>query len=356
MPTAVAARTGLDIHGLHVLIHGDWPEVIEAVRRDFLWFEAPPGSDGADLEIVVRRRPPDWEAFEGLRAAFVTPRDVVYRTAGRTIMDHLGRAVSEIDHEAARLTIQGTDEEIVHDALYYYLVGEAGSYLEGRGLPRLHGLGLSGAQGGVAVLLPSGGGKSTLAVRALREEGVKLLSDDSPLLDRHGRLHPFPLRIAINSEDAASMPEGSLRHIERVGLHPKLALDTDAFADRIERTPQPLRHIVIGQRSPEPGGPPGAAAAPRRPAHAGARRRHRRRALPGLRRLGAGARRARHRLQGRGRTGALRLLHRRPRQRPGVAAGPGARPRRQLRGPASAPALSRPQATTRWRIHTLGSQ
>jgi hypothetical protein len=248
-PAAVFARTALDIHGLRVLIHGDWPEVVEAVRRDFLWFETVPGPDGADLEIAVRRRPPDWEAFEGLRAAFVTPRDVVYRVPGRTIMDHLGRAVSEIDHEAARLTIQGTDEEIVHDALYYYLVGEAGSYLESRGLPRLHGLGLSGAQGAVAVLLPSGGGKSTLAVRALREEGVKLLSDDSPLLDRHGRLHPFPLRVAINGEDAASMPDGSLRHIERVGLHPKLALDTDNFAERIEREPQPLRHIVIGQRS-----------------------------------------------------------------------------------------------------------
>ena len=47
-------------------------------------------------------------------------------------------------------------------------------------------------------MLPSGGGKSTLALRALRDEGT-LLSEDSPLLDRRGRLHPFPLRIGINA-------------------------------------------------------------------------------------------------------------------------------------------------------------
>jgi hypothetical protein len=32
-------------------------------------------------------------------------------------------------------------------------------------------------------------------------------------------------------------------------FHPKLALDLEAFADRIEPAAQPLRHLVIGRRS-----------------------------------------------------------------------------------------------------------
>src|SRR2546426_652623 len=116
-------------------------------------------------------------------------------------------------------------------------------------LPRLHALGLAGSRGAVAVLLPSGGGKTTLALRALREDGVRLLSEDTPLIDRRGMLHPFPLRIGVNATDAARLPAGSVRELERMEFHPKLLLEVEAFADRIEPSPQPLRHLVIGRRS-----------------------------------------------------------------------------------------------------------
>ena len=32
-------------------------------------------------------------------------------------------------------------------------------------------------------------------------------------------------------------------------FHPKLLLDVRAFGGQIERTPQPLRHLVIGRRT-----------------------------------------------------------------------------------------------------------
>jgi hypothetical protein len=114
---------------------------------------------------------------------------------------------------------------------------------------RLHSLGLVGGDGAVAVLLPSGGGKSTLALSALREPGVRLLSEDSPLMDGRGRLHPFPLRIGVNLGDADLLPPGATRRLERIEFHPKLALEVDAFADRISTSPAQLRHLVIGQRT-----------------------------------------------------------------------------------------------------------
>ena len=52
----------------------------------------------------------------------------------------------------------------------------------------MHGVGLVGGQGGVVVMLPMGGGKTTIALRALREDGVRLLSEGSPLIDRHGNV------------------------------------------------------------------------------------------------------------------------------------------------------------------------
>ena len=248
--TATSLPTRLEVHGLRVAVKGDWPDVVDQVRRDFAWFERPAAGElSADVTVTVERRPPDFDALgEGL-ASFVTPRNVVYQDGRRTIVDYFGRAVSILDRSTGGLVIQGEDDHLVHEAAYHFLLSRIGEHLEARGLTRLHALGVSGAQGAVAVTLPSGGGKSTLALRALREEGVRLLSEDSPLIDRHGMAHAFPLRIAVNPTDAATLPEGSVRRMDRMEFHPKLVLDVEAFADRVESRPQPLRHLVIGRRS-----------------------------------------------------------------------------------------------------------
>jgi hypothetical protein len=237
----------LDVHGLRVRGSG-WPAVLEALALDFAWFKHE-GRSAAGATLTVEEREPDWEAHAGARAAFVTPRNVVHQDGERTVIDYFGRALSIYDRARETVTIQGTDLALVHEAAYHFVLSRIGEHLDRVGLVRLHALGLAGAGGAVAVMLPSGGGKSTLGMRALREPGVRMLSDDSPLIDARGVLHPFPLRIGINATDAARMPEGHVRRIERMESHPKLAVELSAFRDRIEDRPRALRHLVIGHRT-----------------------------------------------------------------------------------------------------------
>jgi hypothetical protein len=241
--------TLLDVHGMRIRVAGDWPEVLDDLRLDFVWFERPDDGATAEVDVVIERRAPDYDRFGEVPASFITPRNVVYQANGMTAVDYFGKAVSVLDHARTRLTVQGEDEHLVHEAAYHYLLSRFGEHLERTGFTRLHALALAGPRGAVAVMLPSGGGKSTLALRALREDGVRLLSEDSPLLDRRGRLHPFPLRIGINAADADRLPPGNARLLERMEFHPKLALDVAAFADRIEASPQPLNDLVIGRRT-----------------------------------------------------------------------------------------------------------
>src|SRR5262249_33587125 len=57
-------------------------------------------------------------------------------------------------------------------------------------------------------------------------------------------------RIGLNPDDAQLLPEnGSVRPIERMEFHSKLALDVESFEDRIEPSARPLRHLVIGRRT-----------------------------------------------------------------------------------------------------------
>lgn len=242
------SRVTLNVYGLRIVLDG-WPEAVDAVRLDFAWFETDSGEDEADLRVTVEETLPDFDGFGEISASFITPRNVVYQDGGRKIIDYFGRTIAIIDGEERRVLFQGRDLSITHEAVYQCLVSRVGGHLEKIGLPRLHGLALSGRQGGVVVMLPSGGGKTTLGLRALRDPDIKLLSEDSALIDRKGLLHPFPLRIGVNATDAGRLPPGHVRRIERMELHPKFALELAAFEDRIEREPQPLRHIVIGSRS-----------------------------------------------------------------------------------------------------------
>jgi hypothetical protein len=246
-----APPVDLDIHGFRAVVRG-WPEVAEQVGLDFAYFRAPSSlslGPGVDIEVVAERKEPDYSRFAALQASFVTPRNVVYQAGDRTVIDYFGRALSVFDRSAGRLIVQGLDVHLVHEAVYHFVLSQAAAALEARGMVRLHCLGLSASGGAVAVMMPSGGGKSTLALRALRDDRVQVLSEDSPLVDRHGRLHPFPLRIGVNVDDAASLPPGDTRVIERMEFHPKIVLEFDAFRDRVATRPVPLRDLVIGRRT-----------------------------------------------------------------------------------------------------------
>jgi hypothetical protein len=244
----VAAVIALDVHGLRISVLG-WDEVVDDLRRDFWWFAAS-GDGPADLVIEVERRAPAFDAYGPLRASFVTPRNVVYQDDGTTIVDYFGRALLALDRTRNQATVQGEDFALAREAAQNLVISRVGEHLNRRGLVRLHAVGLAGAAGGVAVTMPSGSGKSTLALRALADERVRLLSEDSPLLRRDGTISPFPLRIGVNPTDRDLIPDGlAVRTLERIEFHPKLAVDVEHFAERIHPGRLPLAHLVVGRRT-----------------------------------------------------------------------------------------------------------
>jgi hypothetical protein len=246
MPLSEAAETFV-VHGLGVRVGGDWPEVVEALRRDFAWWAA--DSDApAQIEVEIRRRAPDYSPYASLPAVAVTERNVVYAQGVERVADYGGRALSV--QRGGRLVVESEDGYTARRAAFDFVLGAIGRHVDRIGLPRVQGLGLVGAQGGVLVMIPSGGGKTTLALRALREPSIGLLSEGSPLLDAHGLLHPFPLPLWVRttSPEAAALPEQHVRRLDGIEPDP-LILELPAFRDRVPDEPAPLRHIVLGRRS-----------------------------------------------------------------------------------------------------------
>ena len=87
-----------------------------------------------------------------------------------------------------------------------------------------------------------------LAMEALRSTGLGILSDDSPVVTREGRMLAFPLRVGLRSRAfARDVPEGNLSEFPRRGRPTKTMVSVDFFADRISASAD-ISALLLGSR------------------------------------------------------------------------------------------------------------
>lgn len=222
---------------------------LEALRLDFEYFEsearAHPGA--IRLTLVVGRAP---RPASGGRRVLIT-RDFSAKDAGSVRrIDYADGATALYDFEARRGWLYCERAERLHELAYLAVLSRAGEELDRAGLHRVHALGFALGDSGGLLLLPSGGGKSTLALELVSAcPSLRVLSDDTPLLDAAGRLRAFPLRWGFApSTDLARVPEAHVRPFERLRFGPKKLVNLGFFRDRVAAE-APLRWLIVGRRS-----------------------------------------------------------------------------------------------------------
>jgi hypothetical protein len=235
-------------YGYTVQVDSPSADLVDEVRRDFAYFRVPPADRGADVRIEINLDAPPYADLPPARASVITPRNVCFRMGRTTYIDYFGKGLAIFDRAAMRCVVYSKDFDLVHEITYLFILSTVGKNLDSRGLHRLHALAVSYNQKGIALLLPSGGGKSTTALKLLRHPGFQLLSEDTPLVDRRGRLLPFPLRIGIGPGKADEIPPQYLRTRRRMEFDPKTLIDIDYFRDRLGGPAEPSI-VLVGERN-----------------------------------------------------------------------------------------------------------
>jgi hypothetical protein len=239
-----------DFHGVGVAVESDDAAVLDAVRHTFAYFEAPVAAP--DLHLDYRSEPPDYDALPELASAIATPRNISFLGDGVTYIDYFGRALNVYELRQSRCRISTEDRDLGREIVYLTILSRVSELLAGRGLHRIHALGLERHGEGILVLLPSGGGKSTLALSILRDSrnGLRLLSEDSPLLRRDGWILPFPVRIGIHPHCLPPDIDPRFTRFEpRMEFDPKVSIDITLFADRLVREAVAPGLILLGRRT-----------------------------------------------------------------------------------------------------------
>lgn len=193
------------------------------LNSDFARFPGS-GSPAYQLRLHLGPLPP---LPPGLQERFRGPHFVCFGQTRERYIRYANRAWLRWD--GRELDVYAQDPEEGYLRLLLCVQSRLGELLEKRGLHRVHGLGLRHG----LVLLPPGGGKSTLAWELLRRgQGQRLLSEDTPLLDLGGRLHSFPFRLGLRDDPAIAC--------ERQGHKWLVPFPLGALEDSV------CRHLVIG--------------------------------------------------------------------------------------------------------------
>ena len=240
----------LDIYGYRVEISSQHPEALAGLTADFAFFltrEAAKSSSCA-YSIVLLDDDPPYNGLPPLQAVVYTPRNVVYRDQGISYLDYSGRALAIHDTRARSFRVHTRDGSLAYEIAYLFLLSQCGESFDALGLHRVHALGVSVNGCAGLVLLPMGGGKSTLGAALLQLSDIDLLSDDSPLIDHRGKVHAFPLRIGLLPGSHQGIPKEQLRRIERMEFGPKFLVNYQFFAHRI-RPCAKAGVLFLGSRS-----------------------------------------------------------------------------------------------------------
>ncbi len=245
-----------DFYGIVALVTCSDGAVLHRVGEDFSYFwrgDRAVGEARCDIAIDAHLRCFDYNELPPIRATVLSPRNICFTDGDITYIDYFGEALSIYNRARNTLEIYSDRPHLLHEIIYLSLLSRVGERLERRGLHRVHALAIERHDECALFLLPSGGGKTTIALGLLREgTPYRLVSEDSPLITRTGRVRPFPLRLGVVARERPDVAPEHVTYVERMEFEPKYLVSLGAFTGRIAQGDVLPRMIFIGERTLAP--------------------------------------------------------------------------------------------------------
>lgn len=250
---SLSSEIQLNFYGVMVCVRCADRETCQRVQSDFGYFQSNDEQArqvAPDLVIDAVRQPPDYTVLPALRASFYSPRNICYRDGDTTYIDYFGNALSVYNRAQGYLMVHSEQIHLLHEIIFLSMLSRVGERLEELHLHRVHAWAIAAKGEAALFMMPSGCGKTTLALEFLRRKlPYRLISEDSPLIDAHGRVLPFPLRIGVLQPPPPEIAPEHVTHLERMEFEAKYLIALEAFGDALAQQPTTPRLVCIGHRT-----------------------------------------------------------------------------------------------------------
>jgi len=258
--TSTLHNITFSFYGFGISIKCQDQQTLKNIHRDFSFFINDAITPQISFEIF--NEAPNYSQYPPLKATHYSPRNICYRQGDLTFIDYFGHGLTIIDHSTNIYRIFSADAHLRHEIVFLTVLSLTGQELDSKSIHRVHGLGLEINHKALLLLMPSGGGKTTLLLELLKNEldsrfrgndkdscPIKLISEDSPLIDRSGNALPFPIRIGVSqSSKPADIPQEHMHLIQRMEFGPKYVIDSAFFKDKLSTKPVKVQYVFCGKR------------------------------------------------------------------------------------------------------------
>lgn len=237
----------IDIHGLVIDCQAESSDLLSSLIRPFKYYVKDKGLP--TINVIIEEKDPSYESFPSIKASFSTPRNIVYSNKSYKIIDYFGKGVIKEDSNKSVYTVFSRDRNFLQEAFYLLVLSLFGEFCDKNGLLRIHALALSYKDSAIILTLPPGGGKSTMAIELLKNDGFKLISDDEAIIDKHGYIYPFPLRIGtLDKSLLESIPSNFVYKINRMEFGVKYFIDSEYWKEKLEHRRLKKNILFLSQR------------------------------------------------------------------------------------------------------------
>lgn len=217
-------------------IHSTNEGLLDRLARDFSYFAAPRVKPSDYVTIRAELREPDWSVIRG-RYLFTHFNGRAYGWGDRRWVRYAESLVA-YDAAANQGSVTSPDEELLYHYTYYLMIALVGKQLDAHGFHRFHALGVSVTGQAALFSMPISGGKTTLGLTLMEDPAVSLYSEDTPLIDSRGLVHPFAPRLSLRDGHGAGIPERWIRIKSDPVFGRKTLVDVDYYGQhRVAATP-----------------------------------------------------------------------------------------------------------------------
>lgn len=245
-----------DFHGVHVEVQSESDELLRTLVSDFRYFhrESDPTASPPQLRVHATVGPIPNELIPLDDASRQSFNCLSYDQGEVLTNDYYGEVLSILNRRTEEAKLFGPDLHRLHEVTFLLILSRVGKILDMRGLHKIHAFGVELDGKFLIGSMPMRGGKSTLLQCLLENPKTAILSDDTPLVDRSGRLYPFPLRIGTDRPNPKLQikPE-FLSQFERKQWGTKTLIDLAGLPNPVSKGGTGPIILFRGVRSRRPG-------------------------------------------------------------------------------------------------------